>query len=640
MRAASRPTILLCILASGLLGCGDDDTSADAGPSDAAPDAGPSCSEWTFAPGAGDLTNFPNLDMLVEDPATATGFRFGITRDAFPELGDYDAYETLFTEQASELDGFGINAAAFVTFTRGFDPALLPAIDRASAGFVTLSTETSIVEASLATVDLNRTLLLTPQRPLVEGAWAAAYVTRSVTEAAGGCLEPSAHLQSALADPTPETTRAIDALVAQEIIASADDLVALLVYPTQTVTARSQEIAAYVRGLPDTDFEVSWRCTLDAGSGTRHCRGPMNAHDFRDADGVVRGAEPTADWQLEVHAYLPDDDGAGAPYPTVLFGHGLTASATDHGAAFAADAASRGVATVAISAVLHPGHPTEPDPPVGGLDATLLFLAADLDARSFDALRARDHFRQSTYDKLHVVRLLALGPDFDDDGTLDVDTTKLGYIGVSLGGIMGSELLALTDAFPIAVFGMPGGRYTQLIIDPMGGFSLIRRGLIPPHWSAAREARTFPMIQTLLEQGDAASYAGHVLEDRFVGEAPNLLAHIVVDDGIVTNEANLAFARAMGLGLVPPQIDDAEGLTLLPAPPLSGNLDGGLTAALQQFDRIEDGSGGVTAATHANFSFSDVAYEAWFHFLRTHWEDGAAEVIDPYSTLDLPPLDG
>jgi len=210
---------------------------------------------------------------------------------------------------------------------------------------------------------------------------------------------------------------------------------------------------------------------------------------------------------------------------------------------------------------------------------------------------------------------------------------------VSLGGIMGSELLALTDVFEVAILGMPGGRLTQLITDPMGGFSLIRRGLIPAGWSPGREARAFPVIQTLLDRGDAASYARHVLEDRFVGEPPSLLASVVVNDAIVTNASTFALARSMQLPLLPPQIDDAPGLEVLDAAPVSGNLASGQTGAIQQFDRHEDGEGGATAANHNAFSFSQVAYEAWFHFLFTHWDDGLAEAIDPYTVVDVPPLE-
>ena len=628
----------LCVL---LLACGDDDAGVvmDAGGDVIeTPDGGPACSEWLFAPGTGDLSTWPNPDMLTEDASTATGFRLRATREDFPELADYENYERLFTEQLSELDGFGVHAPGYVSFGRAFDDAMIRALREGSvahAGFVAMPTggPDAVVPAALSLTDVDRTLMLTPQRPLPEAAWGALYATRALTEAAGGCLEPSAYLQAQLASPSAETTRAIDALVSAGVIASADELVALVVFPTQTITDVSLAVAEHVRGLPDADFRAGWRC-MPEGS-VRHCRATLRAHDYRDEDGAIRDATPTTQWDLEVHAYLPDDEGAGAPYPTALFGHGLTASATDHGAAFAEDAAMRGVATVAISAVLHPGHPTEPVPAVGGLEATLAFLAADLDERSFDALRARDHFRQSTYDKLHVVRMLQLGPDIDGDDTPDIDTARLAYVGVSLGGIMGSELLALTDAFEVAVLGMPGGRLTQLIIDPMGGFSLIRNGLIPPRWSPGREDRAFPVIQTLLDRGDPAGYARHVLRDRFVGEPPSVIASVVVDDGIVTNASTFALARAMELPLMPPMIDDAPGIELLPSAPVAGNLEGGGTAAMQQFDRIEDPEDGTTTATHANFSFSAVAYEAWFHFLFTHWEDGTAEAIDPYDALGL-----
>ena len=190
---------------------------------------------------------------------------------------------------------------------------------------------------------------------------------------------------------------------------------------------------------------------------------------------------------------------------------------------------------------------------------------------------------------------------------------------------------------------MPGGRISQLITDPMGGFALVRRALIPREWRQGQEDRAFPIIQTILDRGDAASWAQHILARRVNDtEAPHVLIHVAKDDGIVTNGANYAFARSIGVGLLPPQVDDAPGLTLLDAAPLAMNAAGGTrSAALQQFDTVEDPEGGdePVQANHINLTLSEVAQHAWFHFLETYWETGTPEIVDPYEELGLPHAD-
>jgi hypothetical protein len=58
----------------------------------------------------------------------------------------------------------------------------------------------------------------------------------------------------------------------------------------------------------------------------------------------------------------------------------------------------------------------------------------------------------------------------------------------------------------------------------------------------------------------------------------------VIDDGIVPNSTSEALARAAGLVLVDP-IRPISGLKTAAAP-LAGNLPGGATGVIAQFDRM------------------------------------------------------
>ena len=97
------------------------------------------------------------------------------------------------------------------------------------------------------------------------------------------------------------------------------------------------------------------------------------------------------------------------------------------------------MATVAIDAVSHGEHPA------GGakstIDAVAKFFAVDFATQGFKSLILRDNWRQSTYDKLQLVRLLTDAAntkrnDIDGDGKDDLltDRAHFAYFGVSLGG--------------------------------------------------------------------------------------------------------------------------------------------------------------------------------------------------------------
>ena len=77
-------------------------------------------------------------------------------------------------------------------------------------GFVVLGPgEPRLVGAIVTLTDDDATLMLAPLRPLPPRSHVAAYVTRSLTEAAGGCLEPSTSTAEGLAAPSADWAEAI-----------------------------------------------------------------------------------------------------------------------------------------------------------------------------------------------------------------------------------------------------------------------------------------------------------------------------------------------------------------------------------------------------------------------------------------------
>ncbi len=628
-----------------LAACGSEAGPSDAALPDGGLDAGPSCTTllWNGDAGGG-LERWPDPSLVVEDPTTETGVRLRFDPLRFPALtARLGGYNGTFTEDLAETDGFGLNAEAFFQFGRAFDASRIPSGDdtvRADSGlgFVVLSPgPPRRVPVLTSTTDEGATLLLAPMTPLPPRALVAVYVTRALTAAAGGCLEPSAAMQQVLRTPDPATQDAIDALVALGAVRDAGDLVALTVFPTQSLVEDTLAVRADVEGR---SFAFEEAPTCEASAAFIRCEARFRANDYRDPeDGVMRRARaapatPRADYLIPVTVWLPPT-GRG-PFPTLLYGHGLTGG-RDQAARLATFAAPAGFATVAIDALQHGEHPTAMHAP-GALPTLLAFFAiGDLGTRALEAARLRDHFRQSTWDKLQLLSLLRSHPDLDGDGNPEIDVDALAYLGVSLGGLMGPELLATSTDLGAGVLVVPGGRVSTIISDGSQFGALIEL-LRPRRTTPGDVRRFFPVMQTVLDRGDPASFGPHVVGARLPGldtRAPSVLVGVVLDDDTVPNVANQAVARALGAPMMRPVLRTWPGFPSLDGP-LRGNAAGGrATLGVVQFDVVGDGLGGTRMATHDNVGDSDVGAACWFDFLSSHFAAPPAQIRDPYAAIGL-----
>jgi len=618
-----------------LLGCGGGET-VDAGVD--ITDAGALCTAQRWSPESGSIDRWPEPALLVDDPTTETGRRLRMTLEEYPVLAaTLRGYRPVFTDDLAELDGFGINAESFFRFNRAWQIDALPSGEATMAadaglGLLVLSPgEPRLHPVLVESADEDSTILLAPLRPLPAHAEVAAFVTTNLAGPAGGCLEQSAVVAADLASPDARTLAAVDALVTLGVIASSDDLAAITAFPTQSIEedtiAVSQDIAA--REAPGFVSPP----TCETGSAWIRCDARFVAQDYRDADGVFRrardeAATPTASYEVPVTIWLPLT-GPG-PYPTILYGHGL-GGARDQARRVADLAAPRGFATVSAPALEHGEHPTHEDPNAESLAVVLDFFAiGDLTSRALHATRLRENFRQTTWDRLQLTRLLGSGVDVNGDGSADLDPDRLLYLGISLGGLMGPELLAATDDYGAGVLVVPGGRVSTIMYRSEIFGSLVE--LLRPRTATEGDVRRFfPVLQTVLDAGDPASYAPHGLQDRFATapDVPSVLVAVVLDDEVVPNVANYAVGRAFGVPIIEPLLRPEPGFVTMSGPVMGNFAEGRATGGLLQFDWIER-RGEVVAADHGNVGDSEVGLEAWFDFLQTHLDTGIARIRDPY----------
>ncbi len=157
-------------------------------------------------------------------------------------------------------------------------------------------------------------------------------------------------------------------------------------------------------------------------------------------------------------------------WPVVIFIHGITGDRSNMlGIAPALTAA--GFVVIAIDQPLHGVAANSPLRVPGTTERT---FDADLDQDgaidpsgayfiNLESLASsRDNLRQSAIDQITLLRSLGglrLGPNADE--TINTDAVRL--VGHSLGGIVGTTTLALTDEIGAATLAMPGGGIAKLL---------------------------------------------------------------------------------------------------------------------------------------------------------------------------------
>jgi hypothetical protein len=141
--------------------------------------------------------------------------------------------------------------------------------------------------------------------------------------------------------------------------------------------------------------------------------------------------------------------------------------------------AVHGIATVAINAVGHGFGPLgvltvhrQDQPPVRlpsggrGVDQNGDGLIDTFEGFEAGAPRriigGRDGSRQTIVDLLQLVRVIQVGVDVDADGQPDLDPSRLYYVGQSLGGGLGTILLALEPQVRAGVLNVVGGALIEV----------------------------------------------------------------------------------------------------------------------------------------------------------------------------------
>lgn len=620
------------------------------------------CARWRHDPSGEAFTTYPDDHLTRDDDSTETGLRISLSERAW--VGEFSAFVQRVALDLDTLDGWGINAGIVVQVSGGSLESLRDQIaprpqdgeqlvERAAAILYMENPEEASpphfpaeVAVELRFFESGEGLILEPLRPLkpatrygliLKSIPPSALDSAEVAEGHARCLAPAGEALAPLldSDQSPRWGARRAALLERAGV-SADEVAALTVFTTQSAVNQSREVAAEIR---TRSYEWNDDLTCENEDSMRRCTRSFNALSFQDEQGVIRGATPQGEHPITVHIWRPRN--RADETPTLLFGHGIGGDINN---AYILDEITEGlpITWIAIDAVEHGGHPTA-DPDGSAFQRVLNFFALDIPTQTIQALRARDNFRQSTYDKLQLVELLHQDPDINADGRADLNLEKLGYYGLSLGGIMGVELLSLEPRFDLAILAVPGARLVSVLTDGdvIGDFK-------PAIYALVGGESVFnsitPLAQVLLDAADPGTYApfvfGDLRETLIAGSEsppPHILMQVAMQDEVVPNSASYTLARALNLPHLKSRVEPISLLEPTEAP-LSANL-AGRTAGVFQFDRLTTGPQSLTPSAHNNVPRGREGRYQSHHFLSTWLSGEAPELLDPYAVFRVPPLE-
>ncbi len=157
-----------------------------------------------------------------------------------------------------------------------------------------------------------------------------------------------------------------------------------------------------------------------------------------------------------------------------------------------------------------------------------------------NGLVSRDNLRQAAADLVAVTRTIPT-IDLDGDELPDLDGSRVHFIGTSLGGISGTNYLAMDDTAVTATLGVPGGVVSDLLLDsfsfgPRIEAGLIGNGLVP---NTSLYNNFIRDLQNLVDAGDPISHAADA--------AGAAAIHFIQVDGdtVVPNSASNRLAAEM-----------------------------------------------------------------------------------------------
>ncbi|HOD07870.1 MAG TPA: hypothetical protein PKG98_07225 [Myxococcota bacterium] len=330
--------------------------------------------------------------------------------------------------------------------------------------------------------------------------------------------------------------------------------------------------------------------------------GTFKAPEFRNANGHFERDEygvfkTFTGEEIPFYLMVPAGDG---PFPVVLAQHGL-ASSENTFCEMAQELVRRDIAVLRF---LWPEHGTRGNGMTDFIDVV-------------NPKRIAYNFMQSATEIASAVILLdKLNADMTEAhpeglGLGPLDTSRIGYVGHSLGSIIGLLYLPFSDRIDILVSNV-GGLGMSHLVDAFFALQLPGMTFIG--------STVVNLTDHIVAIGDGVSNAERILDGSGFGESnPKfVLAQEVIGDDVVSNASTETLARNANLKLINPVQVPIDGVESADAETLTSGLSQFVGASHHEFP-----------GTPGSNPVADAEREQAIHYLETGLKTGTPEIIVP-----------
>jgi hypothetical protein len=596
------------------------------------------------------LLPFPSSAFLDDDPSTETKLRVHLGGDVMPTNMNGKTYDAALLNRA---DGFSPSAQILAYFPERLDASTLPpetAPDRSLAmesATVLLDMTTGERVAHFAELDAQilrdddrQALILRPMKRLANAHRYAVAITKRVHTMSGGLPTAPVGFVAALAGKS-SSARGLAAMQRTGEIAEAlakvgvarDDLLLAWDFTTASDagltstmrTVRERTLAALDKGgLGYTITSVEDDFTPHV---FRRVRGTFQVPKFLTSTkidvaesrlAVDAEGKPVASgtYDAPFTVIIPRAATAAAKAKLVQYGHGFLGSGEgelgdESGSYTQVLGDAKDLAFIATDWIGLSKYE--------GIDAKGSGAAGLAIGDLNDLVWITDRLHQALANQLVLTRTahaIAADPMLQINGASVLDDARIDYLGISLGGLMGSALLGFSPDLERGAFNVGAAGWSTLLQRSTNWslFKIILDGAYPEKLD---QQVLIDVLQAHFDPVDGMSIAPHLLADPLPGNGKkHVMLQMAVADVQVSNLASESYARTLGLPLLDEAPLEVWGMTRDKGP-----LDSGFTA----FDMHEEAPplGNVSApATTSNHVHTEMrtlpaAEDQIDHFLRT-----------------------
>ena len=539
---------------------------------------------------------WPSSVYLDQDASMPSGFRVSIPLEAMPV--NVDGYQVDPTPW-NRYDGFGPSGVILAAFPSGVSADGLPPQDDPSVSLgddspiLLLNMETGDRVAFFAEVDLNtekqdrRALIIHPLERMQPGARHLVAIRDTVKGPGGVTLERSEAF-AALLDGTrfshplfdkvaPSYDAIFSAIEAEGV--SRDELVLawdfvtatdenltsdLLSMTQQALPAMGQSganltfEATEVGANPATVFKL-FNGTHDSPNFLTDGESDFSIINRDGSDRPVLDGTYDANFSAIIPACVQT---AQLPVPVVIFGHGLFGSAED----YLDDNLAQDIANDYCFVILAGDWI--------GLTNRQVVSAAYSSNDLNRSLALVEKLEQAVINFIALTQLaigpLSTAPEFRLNGEPIFDTSRVYYLGASLGGIMGGTFMAYDPVIERGALGVPGGAWS-LMIERSFAWTPLQVASIAAYEDQYLYQQNVALLALSMERSDPVTTSNNVINDPLPGvPAKQLLLWEAMEDSLVSNLSTEMMGRSYGIPVCGPSLRVPYGMQEQLAPDSSG----------------------------------------------------------------------